>query len=171
MRLAIADVLSSDVAAKVAEALPRVALSRQASDPRTLGEPEPGFMFYEARLRAHARCTASCAALCAMAISLQEGALLDRLKRELGAPELRTARLDVRAYVKGSHVSRAVGTEAIWYGTRAWNANAGGALRFSNGDEWAPTFDTMHVVSEEHEVTLVRDHRPLYVVRALLETR
>ena len=107
-----------------------------------------------------------------MASSLTEGSLLELLKMVTERPRLCVRSLAVRAWVKGSHESRIGHAEAVWYGTPGWAPREGGLVRFEDGTSWEPRFGTMHVFDgNAREVTLVTDHRALYVVRAVLGTR
>ena len=171
-RVAIEDVLAGDLASAIAAALPSLHLSRSAPDPRGLGGDDPGHMFYEACARSHRGCRRLCAPVCALVASLEAGPLLDFLRAVIGRPDMSVHSVSVRAYVKGSHVSCGAGAEAVWYGTPRGNPHDGGLVRFGAGDEWPPSFGTMHVVGgERRAVTLVGQHRTLYAVRALLGTR
>jgi hypothetical protein len=170
-RAAVEDLLPRDLAVLVASALPGLPLSRVSPDPRGLGGTDPGYMYYEAPVRPHEGCRRDCAPVCALALSLEGGPLRDFLRVITGHSGLHVGGVSVRAYVKGSHVSRSAGAEVLWYATPGWGENDGGLLRFPGGERWLPRFGAMHVVEgDPREVTLVPDHSALYVVRALLRT-
>jgi hypothetical protein len=174
--VAVDDVLPLASIAPIVRAMGMRRLECRAPHLHALAAGLPSFMFYEQRLRPHRACRRACAPICALAQALTDEPLLTFVRELANRQRLTSLSVDLRAYVKGSHVDRSgptsVGIEVLCCVTPAWDAAFGGQLCFAEDAPICPCVGTLYVVRRPEvatAVTLVREHGPLVMLSAWFE--
>lgn len=163
--------------APIARAMDTRRLECRAPHPQALAAGVPSFMFYEQRLRPHGACHKACAPICALAEWLTDEPLVTFLREISNLRSLAPLSVELRAFVKGSHVDRSAlpraGIEVVCCVTPAWDAAFGGQICFAEDELVCPRVGTLYVVERRRDVggavTLVRDHGPLVMLAASFE--